>query len=124
MITILISENEKKTKKIISEILSKEGYTGSDVLGQENVFKVVNREKINNLRSLKENIIEFDDSFLKENKGNLYKVVLEIIEKPLIAHVLKHSDGNQLKAARILGINRNTMRAKIKKYNIDPESYK
>ncbi|MEW6089250.1 MAG: helix-turn-helix domain-containing protein [bacterium] len=124
MITIFISENEKKAKKIISEILSKEGYTESDILDQGNIFKIVNKEKISDLEPLKEKIIELEESFFKENKGVLYKVVLEAIEKPLIEHVLEHAEGNQLKAARILGINRNTMRAKIKKFAIKPETYK
>jgi two-component system nitrogen regulation response regulator GlnG len=50
--------------------------------------------------------------------------VLEAIEKPLIEQTLERTEGNQLKAARILGINRNTMRAKIKKLGIDAEKFK
>ena len=45
-------------------------------------------------------------------------------EKPLIEHVLERTEGNQLKAAKILGMNRNTMRAKIKKLGIDPDQWK
>lgn len=51
--------------------------------------------------------------------GALYHCVIEAIERPLLEHILHRTDGNQLKAARILGINRNTMRAKIKKLGID-----
>ena len=54
----------------------------------------------------------------------LYKSILEIIEKPLFEHVLERTEGNQLKAARILGINRNTMRAKVKKLGINTAMYK
>ena len=54
----------------------------------------------------------------------LYKSILEAIEKPLIEHVLERTEGNQLKAARALGINRNTMRAKIKKLGIDIGKWK
>jgi len=69
-------------------------------------------------------MIELDDSIYKEKQGVLYKYVLETIEKPLIEHALERTYGNQLKAAKILGINRNTMRAKIKKLQIDPNKWK
>lgn len=69
-------------------------------------------------------IIELDDSLYKEKQGTLYKYILEIIERPLIEHALERTYGNQLKAAKILGINRNTMRAKIKKLGIDPDRWK
>ncbi len=65
-------------------------------------------------------VIELDDSLYKEKMGILYKYILEGIEKPLIEQTLERTYGNQLKAAKILGINRNTMRTKIKKLGIDP----
>ena len=49
---------------------------------------------------------------------NLYEKFLNEIEKPLIYQTLKYFNGNQIKAAKILGINRNTLRAKIAKHNI------
>ncbi|MDP1854181.1 MAG: helix-turn-helix domain-containing protein [Candidatus Omnitrophota bacterium] len=61
---------------------------------------------------------------LEENRGKLYVKVITEVEKSLIENVLEHTEGNQLKAARILGINRNTMRAKIKKLGINPQLYK
>ena len=69
-------------------------------------------------------IIELDDSLYKNKQGSVYKYVLEVIEKPLIEHALERTFGNQLKAAKILGINRNTIRTKIKKLGIDPERWK
>ena len=44
---------------------------------------------------------------------NLYHAVVERIERPLLESVLAHTDGNQLRAASLLGINRNTLRKKI-----------
>ena len=44
---------------------------------------------------------------------NLYSLVIERIERPLIELTLKKTRGNQIKAAHILGINRNTLRKKI-----------
>jgi Fis family transcriptional regulator len=49
---------------------------------------------------------------------NLFDVVIEQVEKPMIELALGLQDGNQLKAAKLLGINRNTLRKKIKTYKI------
>lgn len=48
----------------------------------------------------------------------LYDLFLEQIEKPLIELSLKQLNGNQLKTAKMLGINRNTLKSKIKLYGL------
>ena len=48
----------------------------------------------------------------------LHGRILAEIEKPLIMETLYHTAGNQIKAAHILGLNRNTLRKKIKELNI------
>jgi two-component system nitrogen regulation response regulator GlnG len=55
-------------------------------------------------------------------KENLYREAVEQIERPLIEAVLKKTHGNQLKAARLLGINRNTLRKKIEELNLQYSS--
>jgi len=42
-------------------------------------------------------------------------------EKPLWRAVLRETSGNQVRAAQILGINRNTLRKKLFEHSIDPE---
>ena len=49
----------------------------------------------------------------QDNTGELHSQVLAAVEKPLVATVLDHTDGNQIRAAALLGINRNTLRKKI-----------
>ena len=49
----------------------------------------------------------------------LYARMLEVLEKPLLAETLKATQGNQLKAARVLGINRNTLRKKIHQWQLE-----
>lgn len=66
----------------------------------------------------KEKILEFDDILLTAGEGEVYKMIIEAIEKPLIESVLERAEGNQLKAAKILGINRNTLRSKIRRLGI------
>ncbi|MEZ5691619.1 MAG: helix-turn-helix domain-containing protein [Rickettsiales bacterium] len=45
--------------------------------------------------------------------SGLYYRVLPLFERPLIEMTLRETAGNQLKAAQVLGINRNTLRKKI-----------
>ncbi|MDP2912508.1 MAG: helix-turn-helix domain-containing protein [Candidatus Omnitrophota bacterium] len=69
-------------------------------------------------------ILEAENIFLHEKEGRLYDFLVDIIEKPLIENLLVKTEGNQLKAAKILGINRNTLHAKIKKLGIDVGYFK
>jgi len=48
----------------------------------------------------------------------LYDVVIKQVERPLIQKALQWAKGNQLKASRVLGINRNTLRSKIHKLKL------
>jgi Fis family transcriptional regulator, factor for inversion stimulation protein len=50
---------------------------------------------------------------------NLYELVLAEVEAPLLEVVLKIVKGNQTKAAQMLGLNRGTLRKKLKQYNLD-----
>jgi len=49
---------------------------------------------------------------------NLYDMVIPEVEKSLIMMVLNETRGNQIRAASLLGINRNTLRSKIRKLGI------
>ena len=55
----------------------------------------------------------------KMENGDVYSMVLEQVERPLIRFVLEKTRGNQVRAADILGINRNTLRKKINELGID-----
>lgn len=50
--------------------------------------------------------------------GHLYDLVMREVEEPLFRAVLGYADGNQSRAADILGINRGTLRKKLKSYGI------
>lgn len=50
--------------------------------------------------------------------SDLHAAIETQMERPLFRLVLQHTQGNQIKAARILGINRNTLRTKLKKYGL------
>ena len=49
---------------------------------------------------------------------NLYDMVLQQVEEPLLRLVMSYVDGNQSKAAACLGLNRGTLRKKLQIYNL------
>ena len=61
---------------------------------------------------------------MRNNKKEPYRIAVEAVERLLIDKALERTFGNQLKAAKILGINRNTIRTKIKKFGIKVEKWK
>lgn len=124
MITLLIAKNEEKIREMLAQMLKASGNTQINIVKQGDIIKILKKEEIKEIVSLKDKIIELENSLYSEKRGILYKAILEAIEKPLFEHILERTEGNQLKAARILGINRNTMRAKVKKLGINPNVYK
>ena len=51
--------------------------------------------------------------------GDLYGMVLSEVERPLFQKVMEYTSGNQSRAAEILGINRGTLRKKLKQHGIE-----
>jgi len=54
-----------------------------------------------------------------ENPNGVYDMVIQSVEKPLLLYIMNLAEGNQSKAADILGLNRNTLRKKLKLYKIE-----
>jgi len=48
----------------------------------------------------------------------LYRTLMAEVEPPLIEEVLRYTQGNQTRTAKILGMTRNTLRAKLNRYDI------
>lgn len=54
-----------------------------------------------------------------EEPANLYSLVINEVERPLLQAVMDYAQNNQCRAARYLGINRNTLRKKLKAHGLD-----
>ena len=54
-----------------------------------------------------------------QDVAGLYEFVLSEVEVPLLRTVLEHAGGNQTRAAEMLGINRGTLRKKLRQYRLD-----
>ena len=51
-------------------------------------------------------------------EGDLYEQVISKVEKPLFELTMEALKGNQVRAAKVLGINRNTLRERLRKYEL------
>jgi Fis family transcriptional regulator len=72
---------------------------------------------------LREHVANSVRRYLRDLDGcdtnDLYAVALRELEIPLFAEVLNHCDGNQSRAAAMLGIHRATLRKKLREYGMD-----
>ncbi len=79
-----------------------------------------NQNKKENLRSYIESFLKnfFDSLDSNDQKIGLHDKFMNEFERPLILRALEFCKGNQIKTSKILGINRNTLRSKLKRLKI------
>jgi Fis family transcriptional regulator len=71
------------------------------------------------LRSLTQQALgDYFASLNGHSPGRLYELVMREVEEPLFRAVFDYVEGNQSRAAEVLGINRGTLRKKLKAYRI------
>ena len=51
--------------------------------------------------------------------GRIHQELIDALERPMIARALQLTNGNQIKAAALLGLNRNTLRVKLRDLGVD-----
>jgi Fis family transcriptional regulator len=75
-----------------------------------------------NTRTLRSSVEETLNNYFADIDGqpvnNVYDMVLSEIEAPMLEVVMRYAHNNQCKAARILGLNRGTLRKKLKRYGL------
>ena len=73
-------------------------------------------------KNLPDNIDTLLDQYFNDLDGDqasaIYEMVINTVEKPLLLYIMNKTEGNQSKAAKMLGLNRNTLRKKLKQYNL------
>jgi Fis family transcriptional regulator len=80
----------------------------------------------NDHKPLCHSVAESMDEYFRTLNGhapktlNLYDTILEQVEPPLLRATLRYCDGNQSRAAELLGLNRATLRKKLSLYKINP----
>lgn len=74
-------------------------------------------------KKLQDKIETLLDNYFKDLDGekpnDVYNMVLHSVEKPLLIYIMNYAQGNQTRAAKILGLNRNTLRKKLEFYNLN-----
>lgn len=53
-----------------------------------------------------------------ESCSGLYDMVISQVEQPLLAAIMRYTQGNQSKASAMLGLNRGTLRKKLRQYGL------
>ena len=61
---------------------------------------------------------QYFDALNGDRPGELYDLVIGEVERPLFKAVMDYTQGNQSQAAGILGINRGTLRKKLRSYSL------
>lgn len=79
-------------------------------------------DSIEKEKTLSEHVTLALANYFKELDGqhttNLYEMVIQEVERPLIESVLIHTNNNQCTTARILGLSRGTLRKKMQQYGL------
>jgi Fis family transcriptional regulator len=83
---------------------------------------VIDREENQGITQLYNAVKHSIRRYLYELDGtqphDMYDLVLRQVEQPLLEAILEHTKGNQSKAAEYLGLNRGTLRKKLRTYNL------
>lgn len=100
-------KNIKTPEKFESSI-----YSANDSNREDSTCNTILRDCVRSV------LTSYIDDLEGHTINDLYQLVLAEVETPLLETILEHTNGNQSKAAQILGINRGTLRKKLKQYNI------
>ncbi len=91
-------------------------------MAQKKSNKKSDLKALNQKKPLRKHTEEALNQYFKslngDRPGDLYDLVLGEVEEPLFKAVMDYTQGNQSQAAGILGINRGTLRKKLKTYSL------
>lgn len=91
------------------EIIEKKESNSFEIHTQQNTLRESVEQAMKNYFSQLEN----------ENPTGIYDLVMAEVEAPLMECVMAYTHGNQTKASLVLGLNRGTLRKKLKRYGLN-----
>jgi Fis family transcriptional regulator len=103
---ILDNDNSPDTSSV--------SHTVSDISDSANTTEKISQLSHAVKHSIRRYLYELDGA----KPNNMYDLVLQQIEQPLFEAILEHTKGNQSRAAEMLGLNRGTLRKKLRSYNL------
>ena len=68
--------------------------------------------------TVKRTLQDYLDTLGDHEATNIYRLIMDEVERPLLEVMLNYTHGNQCKAAQCMGINRATLRTKLKRFNL------
>ncbi len=94
----------------------------NEAVAMENAVTTNNNATDQPRKPLRDCVEDAMEHYFQQLEGHptndLYRMVLAELEEPLFRAVLKYTGGNQSKASELLGINRGTLRKKLKQYGL------
>jgi Fis family transcriptional regulator len=96
--------------------------TRAEPLPQDGVDSATEAELATPVACLRESVTAAVRHYLQELDGQMstdvYQMVLAEVEAPLLEEIMAYTRNNQTKASVMLGLNRGTLRKKLKQYNL------
>ena len=116
-----MSYNTKNTMNSMTQITSPTTNTSSNA-ANPTIVEDREAEQLQVPRSLRKSVEQSLTQYFNELDGQqttaLYDLFMHQVEAPLFECVMQHTQDNQSKAAALLGLNRGTLRKKLKQYDL------
>ncbi len=116
---MVMSPSSILTPEDFKEIINTGNIINSQKYAKDQISDIGSFEDI-----IRQRIKTYIEKIKNTNLNDVYKTIIGTTEKTVIEEILNICKCNQIKASQLLGINRNTLRKKIKEYNINLKSPK
>ncbi|MDA8272586.1 MAG: sigma-54 dependent transcriptional regulator [Deltaproteobacteria bacterium] len=116
---MVMSPSSILTPEDFKEIIDTGNIINSQKYAKDQISDIGSFEDI-----IRQRIKTYIEKIKNTNLNDVYKTIIGTTEKTVIEEILNICKYNQIKASQLLGINRNTLRKKIKEYNINLKSPK
>lgn len=98
---------------------SETAHHGTDDRGHNGAERPVEQEDCAPLQTMVARALDrYFDDLEGDAPCDLYAMVMKEVEKPLLSRVMSYTEGNQSRAAEVLGINRTTLRKKLRQHDL------